>query len=80
MMTVAAAEDGTATIDRSEAMPGFPPGIASEIVRFLRLGGTGNFQVTVKDGRITGCHITRFIGVKPGNLDGCPAGPQDSET
>jgi hypothetical protein len=59
-------------LDRAE-MPGFPPAIAAEIVRFLRSGGTGNFQVTVKDGRITGCHVTRFVSAnaepRPAALD-----------
>jgi hypothetical protein len=64
--------------DRSE-MPGFPPAVAAEIVRFLRSGATGNFQVTVKDGRITGCHVTTFVSAhadpRPQPLDlGAPIG------
>ena len=50
--------------ERTE-MPGFPPHIAAEIMRFLASGKTGNFQVTVKEGQITGCHVTTFLAVKP---------------
>lgn len=48
-----------------EQMPKFPPEVATEVMRFLESGATGNLQIDVKSGQIMGCRVTSYVRVGP---------------